>query len=181
MKSKKESLIHSSELKETKMNTITNEKELNKMKEKFTFVRNITNLSEVFIALGEGLIIANHFIGNNIDGYELGKTGLKYTASGEDLPNHYYKAVFERFSNKPEKWKAYRKEKLDWFDNIPEQGVLCWVYDNNKEPRYTDIIISYDITGMQPFLIGNGNSGWKNAIPLTQEEVLQYIWSPNND
>jgi hypothetical protein len=69
--------------------------------------------------------------------------------------------------------------ELDWRDNIPLQGALCWVSDQVKNPSSNDIdspivlIIAYEPRRNNPF---QGKfSAWKYATPLTQEEANERI------
>ena len=29
--------------------------------------------------------------------------------------------------DKPSHWEVYKEEKVEWYDKIPEQGILCWL------------------------------------------------------
>ena len=65
-----------------------------------------------------------------------------------------------------------------WYENIPEQGVLCWVHNSNPKRKVRiDLIVYFDTTKQE----GTGRfqsafSDWEYAIPLTKEEVLEYIY-----
>ena len=65
-----------------------------------------------------------------------------------------------------------------WYENIPVQGVLCWVHNSNPERKVRiDLIVYFDTTeqeGMGQFQ--STFSDWEYAIPLTKEEVVQFIY-----
>lgn len=75
-------------------------------------------------------------------------------------------------------WKPYiEKETKPWYENIPEQGVLCWIGDDEScvlNKKSADIVTRY-LGGSSPFLIRQG-SMYRYAIPLTREEVENLIW-----
>lgn len=72
-------------------------------------------------------------------------------------------------------------EPPKWYENIPEQGVLCWVDPKSGtlgrlirliggyDPSYSNCFISKTCKGIS----------WDNATPLTEEEVKQYIYKQN--
>lgn len=66
-----------------------------------------------------------------------------------------------------------KPKEPDWWENIPEHGVLCWTYDvEENTKRYLDSIVevvdysSYKFTGI--------NNAWESAIPLTNEEIERF-------
>lgn len=77
----------------------------------------------------------------------------------------------------PSNWKPY-VEKL-WYENIPEQGVLCWIGDEEScvlNKKSADIVTRYlGDSYPYPFLTRQG-SGYRYATPLTKEEVENLIW-----
>jgi hypothetical protein len=62
-----------------------------------------------------------------------------------------------------------------WYENIPEQGVLCWCGDYGNE-HFTDRnvhnIVSVSESSGQ-FLTQRGTP-WKIAVPLTNEEIEEF-------
>ena len=68
----------------------------------------------------------------------------------------------------------------NWHENIPPQGVLCWVWDFEGSKRIITIVDEFKYYGCTYFY-NNNHSGlgnrarWRNATPLTEEEVKQYI------
>jgi hypothetical protein len=80
--------------------------------------------------------------------------------------------------------EANSPQKVNWYDNIPEQGILCWISDGNKSPTYKQkgtlpgIVLQYKKDSPMPFRV-NGCSR-KYAIPLTQEEANNLIYQPES-
>lgn len=80
------------------------------------------------------------------------------------------------------------KEIIDpkWYENIPSQGILCWVWDNDmhihRQPSAVKIIqnrIGSSI-GEELFYDAIGDA-WDCAKPLTKEEVMQFIYEGQSD
>jgi hypothetical protein len=60
-----------------------------------------------------------------------------------------------------------------WYENIPEQGVLCWVSDVIGNKTNIHLITKY--IQMNEFPYVTKNSCYKYATPLMLEEAEQYI------
>lgn len=74
------------------------------------------------------------------------------------------------------KWKLYVEKP--WYENIPEQGVLCWIGDDETSvltKKLINIVVSYTIHNSFPYTLKSGCT-YKFAIPLTKEEVENLIW-----
>ena len=74
-------------------------------------------------------------------------------------------------------YKPYIKPK--WYDNIPEQGILCWVWDTLDDIKDVGIIhsIEKDQEGKPTqYLDNHSRCPWDNAIPVTEEEVKKYVY-----
>lgn len=71
----------------------------------------------------------------------------------------------------------YRIKPKEWYENIPPQGVLCWVWDNDdsKTDAVLVIVVNYAPTTRYPFETKYGND-YMFAKPLTEEEVSQFIF-----
>lgn len=67
-----------------------------------------------------------------------------------------------------ESWNEYNNitEILPWYNNIPEKGMLCWIWDNHKR-NLVGIIAEY----RDGYYITVGGTAWKNAVPLTKAEI----------
>lgn len=76
--------------------------------------------------------------------------------------------------------KYIEPEKKKWYEEIPKQGILCWAYHYNEKHLAVVIIVTkYIKENNLSFISNNGN--YPYAIPLTQEEVEQYIYKENKD
>jgi len=64
----------------------------------------------------------------------------------------------------------------EWYEQIPEEGVLCWV-DDRKDSVLTStaVIVAYLEITSYPFVSKSG-SQWIYAKPLTQEEANKLIY-----
>lgn len=76
-------------------------------------------------------------------------------------------------------WDRYaefcvRKEE-QWYDNIPEQGVLCWVKTRPEHRGIVRTVIGCSKKCVPPYLTDTG-ANWTYATPLTKEEVLHYVY-----
>lgn len=60
-------------------------------------------------------------------------------------------------------------EEVEWYEDIPEGGILCWV--SNWEKQYPDIVTEY-ADGY--FHTPNGDT-WRTATPFTQEDIVGKI------
>jgi len=88
-----------------------------------------------------------------------------------DLVNDKDHHVTWGFSS-PESWQEYIEPK--WYDNIPEQGILCWVW-NTKTERTIRILKYYYAETQYPYMV-DGGYGWEYATPLTREEAEELIY-----
>lgn len=57
--------------------------------------------------------------------------------------------------------------KTEWYENIPPEGVLCWVWDDDCT-KSVNIVILYDKDKDFPFM--NDMNCWENATPIRPEE-----------
>ena len=64
-----------------------------------------------------------------------------------------------------------------WYENIPEQGVLCWVddYDETEKNWRVSIIKEWN-PKLHLSFISNLKSNWKYATPVTKEEARKLIY-----
>lgn len=72
--------------------------------------------------------------------------------------------------SRPSEWIEYIKK--EWYEKIPEQGVLCWV---NKEKTKIDVIKGYDPVNKAYRFVNGANHIYMIAIPLTNEEIKKFI------
>lgn len=59
-------------------------------------------------------------------------------------------------------------EKIKWYENIPEGGVLCWVSNNQDITAITH-------TFMDVKKYGNCNKTYLEAEPLTKQEIQVFM------
>lgn len=69
-------------------------------------------------------------------------------------------------------WNSFDRVMVEikWDENIPEEGVLCWVSDTSPNSRrYAEIIISKKEE--EGYSYWTDECGWTYATPVTKEEV----------
>jgi len=79
---------------------------------------------------------------------------------------------FEMFNRiPPEQW-AIKPKEPEWWENIPERGVLCWVNDYDPDPNIglINVVIKVESGNYRRFVDVN-DCRWDYAIPLTNEEI----------
>lgn len=62
--------------------------------------------------------------------------------------------------------------KQNWDENIPEQGILCWVSGTDKLEKDLATIVTYSDGKIYR---DSYACEWEYATPLTKEEALKYI------
>ena len=68
-------------------------------------------------------------------------------------------------------WTPYTPPK-EWYEEIPEGGVLCWVSDQNIiDKSYPQMVTNYEPKDSSRFK--TEFSSWVNATPVKPEECLQ--------
>ena len=68
-----------------------------------------------------------------------------------------------------------KPKEPEWFESIPEQGVLCWVSDTFDSPdkdSRIDIIVH---RRSRDTYISHKGCCWVYAIPLTNTEIQQFL------
>lgn len=70
----------------------------------------------------------------------------------------------------PELWRIYIPPK--WYDNIPEQGILCRVYASVDTPLAAAVIIAK----YEDAYVDSIGLYWDEAIPMTQEEITPLLY-----
>lgn len=127
--------------------------------------KQFTNQSDIFTHLLAGGKLKH----DNIDAIVYLNDGVLVSRKGDvEIPTYF------GFFN-PRLWHSY--EEPNWYDNIPAQGVLCWVSDASPEHRtYLAVIKDKRKSGFSE--LDDGLS-WKFATPLTKEEVQKLIYEPS--
>jgi len=70
----------------------------------------------------------------------------------------------------PEQW--YKEQ--NWYDNIPEKGVPCWVWNYDESERQLRLVVEVknNINHEFRFLEDSRDIYWKHARPATKEELF---------
>ncbi len=63
-------------------------------------------------------------------------------------------------------------EQPEWYDNIPTQGRLCWVWDIGDKQRCPSVVLDYNPDLMYKFKTVDG--GFQNAQLMTSDEIKRY-------
>ncbi len=74
-----------------------------------------------------------------------------------------------------ENWNIYIEPK--WHDNIPPEGILCRVWDNEGDEYSFENIIRYnpDVTYPYRYInIDESDFGYRYAEPLNEQEIAAY-------
>ena len=62
-----------------------------------------------------------------------------------------------------------------WYDDLGE-GVLCWVWDGNEEPRRrVGVVTRYDSEVVFKFSL-KSDAWFEHAEPMSAEEVKKFLW-----
>ncbi len=69
---------------------------------------------------------------------------------------------------------TYRPKPKEWYDNIPKDGILCWVWDSEGVPvkRSVWIVRKADHSQPIPFEAVTGAT-WRYARPVKPEECYR--------
>lgn len=81
--------------------------------------------------------------------------------------------------NMPGIWEPYEEPK--WYENIPQQGILCWGNNGtDTSDREVVLIVEYkpDCLFSPEYKYRTLTHGWKEATPLTFEEAVNLIYNP---
>ena len=62
--------------------------------------------------------------------------------------------------------------KPEWYDNIPKQGRLCWVWDNNDNQRCPSVVLDY--TPNRDYKFRTADGGFQTAQLMTADEIKRY-------
>lgn len=101
----------------------------------------------------------------------------------DDKDKYYYSYRLEcyeqaRIQHVVSYWEGgslYEKVLVDsWWENIPENGVLCWCTNGHLKPYISVVLERVDHNVYITQDDGN-NSFTKYATPLTREEVMSFV------
>jgi len=122
------------------------------------------NIKELYQALVDGKTIQYKY-DNTLVKIDCCQQSRRYQ---NDLRNAWTDCSYS--FNKYWLWSIYEEPK--WYDNIPRCGVLCFV-TNSKGVITETIRLILGINEHNQYISHGGL--WNNAVPLTKEEVMQYI------
>jgi hypothetical protein len=122
-----------------------------------------TKVSEIWAALLDGKKIAC----SRYEGYFLLKAG-DIRNSICDLESGFICDTFSR----AHEWSVYEEPK--WYDDIPEQGVLCWA--GNSESMLNAHGLASIIRRKEGIWYCSAGDYWQHAVPLTPEEAEKLIY-----
>ena len=71
------------------------------------------------------------------------------------------------------KFRIKPKEQ-DWWENIPEHGVLCWVSDIDESTRNIIERITFVVNEDDFYRFRSHETRWKYATPLTNKEIEEF-------
>lgn len=63
-----------------------------------------------------------------------------------------------------------KPKKPKWYEDIPPQGILCWVRNHDRFEPVIDII-----KGVRDGLYESKLNEWNIATPLTDDEIRQFL------
>jgi len=81
--------------------------------------------------------------------------------------------VYSWVSGHPSIWKIYKEPC--WYDNIPDGGVLCWVWDKHIINKKVSKIIAVQTPSEAGFKFISDECNWINAAPITKTEIQVFM------
>jgi hypothetical protein len=90
-----------------------------------------------------------------------------------DLSQIRMKGVWDEFANVTEIFEPR------WYDNIPPQGILCWVSDNaSTERRHVAVVVKRHTASSAYRFERTGGVFSIYATPLTQDDYSNIVYKP---
>lgn len=128
----------------------------------------IKDVNEFFKVLSVGAVVE---LFDENDGCSVFYKIINYNLYASLNPDRDYKpSKLVRLDFDREIYTKYVKP--EWYNNIPEKGRLCWVWDKDDNQRCPSVVLDY-----KPDLIlkfRTADSGFKNAILMTSDEIKRY-------
>jgi len=91
------------------------------------------------------------------------------SVSNESITNPIYESI-----TNPKCWRKVVKK--EWYEDIPEKGILCWCKDSrSNKPQEIVLVVEYRDTEEYPYITIAGDY-YKYAIPLTNEEIKEFLY-----
>lgn len=100
----------------------------------------------------------------------IGETrSFKYTlpVQGQSVPFRFGMYYIQEYWLE---WKEWTVES-HWYENIPSEGVLCWVKDEVDDECEVDTVILYN-TESKDYPFKGRREGWTHATPVKPSECL---------
>jgi len=71
-------------------------------------------------------------------------------------------------------WSLKWYKEQEWYENIPEKGVPCWVWNDIEAERQLRLVVDVrrNIDCMFKFLEDSREIYWPNARPVTKNELF---------
>jgi len=93
---------------------------------------------------------------------------------GVDINGYIKEQVAIAIAEQLKQPEQFKQPEQKWYDNIPEQGVLCWCKEHENDIKYKRLIERIDehIDGM--FLSRTTGFLYKTVQPLTNEEIEEF-------
>ncbi len=128
----------------------------------------IRNVNEFFKVLSEGNVVELFDFYGSYTGYFKLKDNSIYASLNPDRDYTLSTAVSMDF----EKNVYVKYVKPEWYNNIPEKGRLCWVWDNGSIQRYPGVVLGYNSDIEYKFILTD--CGYQNAQLMTADEIKRY-------
>lgn len=99
-------------------------------------------------------------------------------ANGEEIQTNdignWRKFIDPSYIFMPDCEYRIKPKEPEWWENIPEHGVLCWVSDLYDYPKmYISLVLEYRKDEMKKFWLGE-RGAFRYATPLTNEEIESF-------
>lgn len=90
----------------------------------------------------------------------------------EDTGANPFRSDAGYLGNRWDEFKHWQEEKeIPWYEDIPEGGAICWVWDDNKLRKRVDLICKYN--KKEHYKFRGWSDKWANAEPVKPEECCQ--------
>lgn len=100
-----------------------------------------------------------------------------------DLIHAWAEGAEIQIMESPEKWRTVKSpsflssiehrikpKETEWWENIPEHGVLCWVIEDVEVELRPEVIVEWQIRNDRMYF----NDFYIAATPLTNEEIERF-------
>ena len=144
---------------------------LSDLVEEFTHFR---TQQEIFKYLANGWYISNLVGERFLVGFNAEGILCRYDVYGTQLEEDSW------YFASPNAWTIAVPKASEWYDNIPEQGVLCWCDSDDMFPDVR-IIVGYRPNHKFYKYVDVNDVSYVSATPMTAEEIAKYIPEKQNE